>query len=439
MDIVHVASEFTSIIKVGGLGDVVSSLSKELAKTEHQIEVLLPKYDCIEPQILANLEKSNFIDGVKITFIDLKEYFHRGVVYGEKDDSQRFAQFSKSAYEHLNMRPKLPDVLHLHDWQTSLIALLMPNVRTVITLHNLQHQGLIKPKILTELDLDGNALLSKYFDPKYLHTINLLKIGIIHADIITTVSPTYAKEILDNQGYGLDTILKTYPIEGILNGLDTDFWNPKIDRMISYNYSFLNVQEGKKANLDKIAKQLGVNGKAHPIVCAITRLVEQKGPRFIEKSIELTLNQGGVFLLLAGHPEQKERNYFESLQKKINRPSHLFVYYEFDESLAHLVYAASDMIVIPSLFEPCGLTQMIAMLYGTIPIVHQTGGLADTVQNGINGFTYPTQTLKFFEIALTSAFDLYANNPIHWMKLVANGMQMNFSWNNSSKQYLKLY
>lgn len=438
MDIVHVASEFTSIIKVGGLGDVVSSLSKELAKTEHQIEVLLPKYDCIEPKVLASLEKDSTIDGVKITLIDLKEYFHRGVVYGEKDDSERFAQFSKAVYDHLKARPKLPDILHLHDWQTSLLALLMPDVKKVITLHNLQHQGLIKPKVLTELSLDGKALLPKLHDPKHHRAINLLKTGIIHADIITTVSPTYAKEILGKQGYGLETVLKKYPIHGILNGLDTDFWNPATDPLISYDYSSSNVQEGKKTNLDKVEKQIGVNGKARPIVCAITRLVEQKGPRFIEKAIELTLDQGGVFLLLAGHPEKKEKKRFEKLQKKIDDPDHFFVYYGFDERLAHLIYAASDMIIVPSLFEPCGLTQMIAMRYGTIPIVHQTGGLADTVHQE-NGFTYPKQELELFEKALTSAFDLFENDPNAWMTLIKNGMQTDFSWRLSTQKYLELY
>ncbi|MCK4935112.1 MAG: glycosyltransferase [Simkaniaceae bacterium] len=199
------------------------------------------------------------------------------------------------------------------------------------------------------------------------------------------------------------------------------------------------IKIGKESNRTHLCKKLHLDHKARPLVCAITRLVEQKGPRFIEQAIDYTLSSNGAFILLAGHPEPKEKERFTKLERRINSPSKLFIHYEFDEDLAHQIYAGSDVIIIPSSFEPCGLTQMIAMRYGTIPIVHHTGGLADTVLHEINGFSYKFQEKSVFEACLKTAFECFANDKSKWLDMMKYGMNQDFSWKNSAKKYLEIY
>ncbi len=487
MRIVHICSEIAPIAKVGGLADVVYSLSKALIAEGHQVDVILPKYDCLDYSSLKNLKIASRdlwsyegyqrfnntiwhaeLDKINIYLLEPHHpscYFSRGNIYGCPDDVERFGYFSRAALEYLYKSEIQPDALHLHDWPSSLAAVLykdmyvplgMNKTRIVMTIHNMQHQGRSSPDILSKVGLLSESYLTPecFLDPIFPLTINLLKGGIEYADAVTTVSPTYEREILTTEGsFGLFQTLKRNQnkISGILNGIDLDTWNPATDSHLVQQYQIGSLprirQEAKVENRRSLQAHCGLKEIAAPCVACITRLVPQKGPELIREALLRTLELGGQFILLGSSPIEEINQEFLNLQKQL-KDENVAIILNYNEALAHIIYAAADMLVIPSIFEPCGLTQMIALRYGTVPIVRKTGGLADTVfdvetsnapLDKRNGFSFDTPDAREMKETLDRAFHCMQNQPKVWEMLIENGMRMDFSWDISAKAYLEVY
>ncbi len=480
MHILQIATELAPVAKVGGLGDVLYGLSQELAKQNHTVEILLPKYDCIDYTQLKHLkvemsELLSFEGGhcynntiwsaelhnLKLLLLEPhhpKHYFGRGVIYGCPDDIERFLYFSRTALEYLHKANKRPDILHLHDWPVAAIAPLYKEIYapsgfhvggTMLTIHNLDYQGKCTPQALARIGLrsDTPLLRQKLQDPLSPSTVNLLKAGIEYADCITTVSPTYEKEI------ETDPLLvgNRHKFKGILNGIDTQFWNPETDPLLVARYPTDNVQkllEGKRANRAHLSKHLSLAKSKAPLVVSITRIVPQKGPELIHYALQKTLNLGAQFVMLGSNHHTELEKMFIRLQKELKNNKDAAICLDKDEALAHLIFAAADMIVIPSIFEPCGLTQLIALRYGTVPLVRSTGGLADTVfdidtsQRPIeqrNGFTFEHATHGGIDWALERAVNCFKTDQKKWQMLMQHGLKMDFSWGRSAKEYSALY
>lgn len=455
MDIVHVASELAPIAKVGGLADVISGLSKALAKKGHRVTIILPKYDCLDYHLIEDLQvlqknlpiQENGItiqntlwsakyDSLELILIEAhhpRAYFEREKIYGEEDDNDRFLFFCKVASTYLAKHP--PKVVHLHDWPSAGCALFLKNtIRTVFTIHNLQHQGRCAPSNLERLGLSYEE--DEMRDREYDESVNLLRGAIYKSDVITVVSPTYMKEILTPEyGCGLheDLIRNKKKMRGILNGLDTNYWNPETDKFLVEKYNLESREQGKKANKRHLQKHLMLLESDQPLVIAVTRLVPQKGPDLIHFGIEKTLELGGQFALLGTTNDPNLRAEFQELSAHPNVAIRL----DYDEPLSHMLYGASDMFLMPSIFEPCGLSQMIALRYGSVPLVRATGGLKDTVFEGKNGFTFDIPDNKGVAEVLEKGFAAYQTE--EWQKLTSTGMQANLSWDASADAYLKSY
>lgn len=492
MHIVHITSELTPVAKVGGLGDVIYGLSKEIMRLGHTVEIILPKYDCLHYEELENLKVeqkevgfseetrahhntiwSADVHGIKVLLVEshhTEHYFNRDVIYGCKDDIDRFIHFSKTAMEYLVKSKKQPDVIHVHDWPTAIIPVLYKEMYaktgyqiggTLLTIHNMEHQGKCLPLQLSRVGLKGESYLSpdKMQDPKILGDINLLKGGIVYADAVTTVSPTYEKEIQTIQGgCGLHETLISHrkKLKGILNGIDEDFWNPEKDSHLIKPYpahrvdgsKLPRVLAGKKENKDHLKERLGLKKSEAPLVAVVTRLVPQKSPELIKYALESTLKKGGQFVLLGSTPIPSVHREFAELQARLKNNENAAILLDKDEALAHQIFAAADMFIIPSLFEPCGLTQLIAQRYGTIPIVRVTGGLADTVFDGDtstrplnerNGFTFDFSNTDGVDWALSRALECYKRDKEKWQSLMLNGMRKDFSWKHTAPEYVSLY
>lgn len=447
MLISHIATEFAPIAKAGGLGDVVAGLSRACAEKGEAVEVILPHYAFLPDYAPLEEEFHIFEEGkprpftvqkgsmnnVTLYFIEYQPYFGRQNIYGEPDDTERFIFFCVAALQFLYERGDPIDVLHLHDWPAALAALLYNEVyalhhlyigKTLLTIHNLEHQGKCPEESLTRIGLSNQ--LDPLRDPVNPRLINLLKAGLLNVSQATTVSPTYAQEIQHtDKGCNLQNIVHNRVI-GILNGIDTDYWNPATDPHIPVHYDLHNIAK-KKKNRSALSKQLGLQESTQPLFIAICRLVPQKGPDAIAKAIHHILENNAQFVLL-GTPDPETAKLFTPFKNSPN----FFAKYTFDEPLAHLAYAAADFILIPSTFEPCGLSQLIAMRYGTIPIARKTGGLADTVVHGKNGYVFesPTDLLPTIDRALT-----HGPSP----SLIEEGMRADHSWATSAAKYLHLY
>lgn len=487
MHIVHLCSELAPIAKVGGLADVIYSLSKALVSEGHRVDVILPKYDCLDYSSLKNLKIDSRtlwsyegyqrfnntvwhadLEGINVFLIEPhhpSHYFSRGTIYSCHDDIARFIYFSRAALEYLFKTEKPIDVIHVHDWPTALgvvlyremyISLGMKKCRSVLTIHNMEYQGKCSPDDISKAGLMGESYLTqeRMLDPIFPMTINLLKGGIEYADAITTVSPTYEKEIVTSEGaFGLtETLQKNkYKLSGILNGIDINFWNPATDPHLVQHYSAADEPNTKKAaknlNRQKLYHLCGLNASDGPIVACITRLVPQKGPTLIREALLHTKKLGGQFILLGSCASPEIHQEFLSLQKEFKGQG-IAISLAYNEALAHVIYAAADMLVIPSIFEPCGLTQMIALRYGTVPIVRKTGGLADTVfdidNSDIplekrNGFSFEAPEPKAIDHALNRAFQCYQQSPKLWEHLIENGMRCDYSWRHSAQEYVQIY
>ncbi len=457
MEIIHVTAELAPVAKVGGLGDVIHGLSRALAEKNQNVKVILPKYDTLDLSWVENLAKTEIslsvffgqksylspvwrgtVDGIYVIFIESEPFFERGKIYGCPDDIDRFNYFCLAALEFIKKFP--PDALHIHDWHSAalagLIKELQPEIKAkiVFTIHNLMYQGLCRAEDLDKLGWKSPQL-------KESGVYNLLKGGVIFADAVTTVSPNYAKEVLTPElGGNLQPTLKQYAdkFSGILNGIDYDFWNPETDQFLPFHYS-KEAFENKKRLKAELRRQFSLKEEHSPLVVSVTRLVSQKGPELIKACILRTLELGGQFILLGSTMDAKSEAHFQNLKSKLSDCPHVHFELTYNEKLSHLLYAGADLFLIPSIFEPCGLTQMISMRYGTVPLVRETGGLKDTVFEGKNGFTFGPPTAEAVHGALDRALETWYNEPDKWQELIDTGMKGNYSWEIPAEDYLKLY
>ncbi|XP_023635661.1 probable starch synthase 4, chloroplastic/amyloplastic [Capsella rubella] len=483
--VVHIAAEMAPVAKVGGLGDVVAGLGKALQRRGHLVEIILPKYDCMQYDRVRDLRaldtvvESYFdgklyknkiwigtVEGLPVHFIEPQhpsKFFWRGQFYGEQDDFRRFSYFSRAALELLLQSGKKPDIIHCHDWQTAFVAPLywdlyapkgLDSARICFTCHNFEYQGTASASELGSCGLDVNQLNrpDRMQDHSSGDRVNPVKGAIIFSNIVTTVSPTYAQEVRTAEGgKGLHSTLNFHSKKfmGILNGIDTDSWNPATDPFLKAQFNAKDLQ-GKEENKYALRKQLGLSSaeSRRPLVGCITRLVPQKGVHLIRHAIYRTLELGGQFVLLGSSPVPHIQREFEGIEQQFKSHDHVRLLLKYDEALSHTIYAASDLFIIPSIFEPCGLTQMIAMRYGSIPIARKTGGLNDSVfdidddtipTQFQNGFTFQTADEQAFNYALERAFNHYKKDGDKWMKLIEKVMSIDFSWGSSATQYEELY
>ncbi len=482
MHIIHAASELAPIAKIGGLGDVLLGLSRQLAWEGHDVDIILPKYDCMDTEKIRDLhiDESDilveydgqvhpntiwlgWVDNLKVYFIEPhhpKLFFNRGCIYGCDDDIERYIYFSKASMELMKQRGLKPHLLHLHDWHTALMAPLYKDMyrelgknglKLVFTIHNMEYQG----KCLT-LDIDKTGLKGEdYADPKKLLDetdsthLNLMKGGIVYSEAVTTVSCTYAKEIQTQKGgKGLGKLLKKYKskVYGIVNGVEYAYWNPETDPYLPAHFSSREKPKtdndlatiDRKAYVKNLLREKLMLDEAHrPLVGCVARLVPQKGVELMRHALFRTLERGGQFILLGTSPIPKINREFHELMHHFADHPHAHLILKHEEETAHHIFAASDMFIVPSIFEPCGLTQLISLKYGTVPIVRKTGGLADTivdVDNGRvlfekrNGFVFEKPTPEGFNSALDRAIAYWFDKPLMWRKLMLNGMAMDFSW-----------
>ncbi len=484
MYIVMIAPECAPAAKVGGLADVVFGLSRELEIRGNDVEIILPMYDCMRYDHIYGLQETyrdlwvpyydrkvhcsvyfGFVHGRKCFFINDhsdKNFFNRGVFYGDHDDPERFAFFCRAALEFMLMSNKHPDVIHCHDWQTGLVPVLLFDVykylgmthpRVCYTLHNLKHQGVVGEHILRQAGLNDTGYYyhhDRMRDNFNAFAVNLMKGGIVYSNFITTVSPNYAGEIkYSDESFGLGHTVHVHSNKfgGVLNGIDYDFWNPEIDGYIPYHYSADN-PDGKYGNKDVLRDRLLLRKDYKPIIAYIGRLDHQKGVHLIRHAIFYALNNNCQFILLGSSPDPEINSHFWNLKHELNDNPDCHLELGYNEELSHLIYAGSDMIVIPSLFEPCGLTQMIAMRYGTVPVVRDTGGLHDTVFDAEytyksyherNGYVFTNFDYAGIESALHRAIGMWYSYPQHFRELMTNAMRYDYSWNHPGEHYLNIY
>jgi starch synthase len=405
------------------------------------------------------------VNGRKCFFIEphsRDSFFHRPAAYGYADDVMRYAFFSKAALEFMLKSGKRPDVIHCHDWQTGLVPVLlfeiykycgMPDVRVCLTVHNFGHQGVTGVEVLWATGLERPEY---YFHPDRLQddhhpsAINLLKGGIVYANLVTTVSPHHAWEArMTNQDKGLGRTLSVHhgKFGGVLNGIDYDVWNPEIDPLIPYRYRIDSV-DWKYANKRALRERLWLGHSYKPIVAYVGRLDSQKGVHLIRHALFYSLWNGAQFVLIGASPDPSINSYFWHLKHYLNDNPDCHLELEFDAELAHLVYAGSDLMVMPSEYEPCGLVQMIALKYGTVPVVRAVGGLTNTVfdrdhgncaYEQRNGYVFNDGDCRGLESALERAFGLWYSYPHEFRRLMVNGMWCDHSWRQPANDYLNIY
>ncbi|MBF0319579.1 MAG: glycogen synthase [Nitrospirae bacterium] len=483
MYIVMVTPELAPVAKVGGLADVIFGLSRELEIRGNSVEIILPKYDCMWYDQIFGLcvDYDNlwvpyygqwihctvffgFVHGRKCYFIDPhsdKNFFNRGVFYGHWDDAERFGFFCRAALQYMLMANKHPDIIHCHDWQTALIPVLlfdiyanlgMTHPRVCFTLHNMKHQGITGEFIFREIGLNPPEYFraDRFQDDNNPHVVNLMKGGIVYSNFVTTVSPQYAWDIrTSDQGFGMGHTLYSYQgkFGGILNGVDYDVWNPETDNYIPHKYS-AGTLDDKYKNKEALRHRLLIRQDLKPVICAVSRLDHQKGVYLIKRALYYALANGWQFVLLGSGSEQGINDEFWRIKCELNDNPDCHIELGYNEELSHLIYAGSDLIVIPSLFEPCGLTQMVAMKYGTIPIVRNTGGLSNTVFDANysdlpfeqrNGYTFFDPTNEALEHAMQRAVGLWYEFPLQFRQLMENAMSYDYSWNHPGQHYLNVY
>lgn len=474
-NILFVASEGVPFIKTGGLADVVGSLPKCVDKRYFDIRVMIPKYTCI-PQELKDkmVYKTSFymdfhwkneyvgileadVDGVKYYFIDNEMKFGGVHPYSPNvyDDIEKFAFFSKAALSAMPLLDFRPDVIHCHDWQTGLIPVYLKErfqgnsffhgIKSVMTIHNLKFQG--KWDVPAVKDITG--LPDYFFTSDKLESFknaNLLKGGLVYADAITTVSETYAKEIM-TQFYGenLDGLLRAREkdLRGIVNGIDYTDYNPTTDKKISFPYNAQNFRKEKIKNKRELQKDLGLEENDKIMMIGIvSRLTDQKGFDLIAYMMD-ELCQDSVQIVVLGTGEEKYENMFRHFDWKYNNKVSANIYYS--EELSHKIYAACDAFLMPSLFEPCGLSQLMALRYGTIPIVRETGGLKDTVEpyneyeSTGTGFSFVNYNAHEMLSTIRYAEKVYYDRKREWNKMIDRAMAADFSWHVSAAKYQEMY
>lgn len=474
--VAFIGSECYPFVKTGGLGDVMSALPKSLAKLNCDVKVIIPRYKCIPQKFQEKMEyKGSFSmdlcsdgkqyyvgimeyqeDGVVYDFIDNDEFFSWGNPYTNLiDDIPKFCYFGKAALAALNYLDWTPDVVHCHDWQAALVPLYLrtcfkdSNVgraSCVLTIHNLRFQGIYDRKTiqywsgLPDYVFNKDCLTQNWLDA------NMLKGGITYSNVVTTVSNTYAGEIqTEEYGEGLEEHLRYHhnKLVGIVNGIDTDIWNPATDKLLAAPYDSQNVIENKKANKKALQESLGLQVDDHKIVIGlISRLTNQKGLDLVNNVIPHIMDEHTqVVVLGTGDAEYEDAfRYYENAYK-----GNFCAYIAYNENVAHNIYAGCDALLVPSRFEPCGLTQLISMRYGSVPIVRETGGLKDTVQpynlfdNTGNGFTFDRYESGLLYDAINRAKTLYFENRTYWDDMVVRNMNKDVSWEQSAKHYKDMY
>ena len=472
MNVLYVASEAVPFAKTGGLADVAGSLPQALKFEDVDIRVILPKFGKIPDEFKNNMEhvydgelnvawRSKFVgvdkyehNGVTYYFVDNQEYFDREGFYGYDDDAERFSFFCRAV---LNLLPALdfwPDIIHTNDWHAGLVNVFLKlehqdderyqKIRTLYTIHNLRYQGIFPKNVMSDvLGLDW-----KYFnngDLEFYDAVNFMKGGLIYADFISTVSKTYAQEIqYEYFGENLDGLLRSRKddLYGIVNGIDYDIYNPMTDKNIFETYD-VDSYDRKMDNKVQLQKLLGLpTGRRIPMVSLVSRLVSAKGMDLIVRMMAEILQHENIQFVLLGTGDKIFEDWFKGLAWRF--PTKVSVNIRFSNELAQRIYAASDIFLMPSNYEPCGIGQLIALRYGTIPVVRETGGLKDTVKQfnkyteSGNGFVFGSYNAHEMMYALKRALSAYDNYEI-WQEIVKNAMDSDYSWSESAKEYRKLY
>ena len=468
MKVLYAASEALPFIASGGLGDVAGSLPQALRKRLIGCRVVMPRYDNIKQELkdsmkfIANISvpvawRRQYCGifearagGVIYYLLDNQYYFKRDSLYGFYDDAERFAFFSRAILEIIPHIGFKPDIIHCNDWQTALTPVYYStmyanqpgyeNIKTVFTIHNIQYQGVYGEELLDNVvginHADKNLL-------EYDGTVNLMKGAIECANAVTTVSPSYAKEILDPwYSHGLDTILKerSFKLRGILNGIDVINYNPETDKDIFKNYTADNVR-GKYANKTELQKLLGLPEKSDtPVMGMVTRLVSHKGLDLCKAVLDELLATTDIQLVVLGSGDYQYEEFFRGLAARY--PEQVGLCLGFIPDLARKIYAGSDLFLMPSKSEPCGLSQMVALRYGTIPIVRETGGLRDSVRDSGdgegNGFVFSSYNAHDMLHAIRRACEGYQDKE-GWQILVKRAMDSDNSWGKSANEYIRMY
>ena len=474
--VAFIGSECYPFVKTGGLGDVMYALPKALAKLNLDVKVILPRYKCIPQKYQEKMEyrgsfymdlcadgKQYYVgimeyqeDGVVYDFIDNDEFFSWGDPYTNLiDDIPKFCYFGKAALAALNYLDWTPDIVHCHDWQAALVPLYLrtcfsdTNVGraiAVLTIHNLRFQGVYDRKTiqywsgLPDYVFNKDCMIQNWLDA------NMLKGGITYSNKVTTVSNTYAWEIqTEEYGEGLEEHLRYHnnKVLGIVNGIDTDIWNPATDKLLASKYDAESAIKNKKANKKALQESLGLDVDDNKMVIGlISRLTNQKGLDLVNDVIPGIMD-GNTQVVVLGTGDAQYEDTFRYYEDKYK--GSFCAYIAYNENVAHNIYAGCDALLVPSRFEPCGLTQLIAMRYGAVPIVRETGGLKDTVQpynmfeNTGNGFTFDRYESGLLYDAINRAKTLYFENRVYWDDMVVRDMNKDVSWEQSAKQYKDMY
>ena len=479
--ILFVASECVPFVKTGGLADVVGSLPKNLDKAQCDTRVILPQYECMKEKYKSQLKSLCYfqmdnriyvgintlvLDGITYYFVDNNQYFSGPKPYFDLfSDLERFAYFAKAVLSALPLIGFRPDIIHAHDWQAALVPVYLNTIfqgdpffrgiRTIMTIHNIRFQGCWNVGHLKWISglpaecFQPGKLVSPYQDtslPFDEWNATMLRGGIVYSDWVTTVSESYAKEIqTPSFSDGLDDILKWRKdrLLGIVNGLDYEIWNPKTDKAIAKNYDKRNFWSGKKENKKALQKKFGLPEDPDKFTLGlVSRLTDQKGLDLVDGIMD-SLMREDVNLVVLGSGDERYENMFRYYAAKY--PGKVAVLIGYDEELSHLIYAGADAFLVPSAFEPCGLTQLIALKYGTLPIVHEIGGLKDTVkpynqyEHTGTGFSFAGYSSHELLDRINHASWLYREQKEEWKAMEKRAMSEDWSWTESSRRYMDLY
>jgi len=480
----YIASEVAPFAKTGGLGDVTGSFPKNLKSHNQEVRLIMPKYKIINerkyvlrevirlkdiPATIDNVTKTINVKSaflpeskVQIYFVEIPEFFGRIGIYVDhktgkdyEDNAQRYAFFCKGALETLKILSWRPDIIHCNDWQTAFIPIylktiyrndeFLKNIKTIFTIHNFSYQGIFDKNMAPKLDIDPE-LVEKGEPLELFGNLNLMKGAIHYSDWITTVSETYAEEISKDEklGYGLERVIQTKSdrFSGILNGIDYSVWSPETDKFIPFRYSRDDIS-GKYQN--KLALLTRVNleyTEGLPVIGMISRIVEQKGFQLLLDALNNFNGQLNFQLIILGKGDKILEDKLNIWQKRF--PANISINNSFDETLAHMVEAGADIFLMPSLYEPCGMNQLYSLKYGTIPVVHKTGGLADTItevnfnENSGNGFVFEKYTAKELIKSIKRAIRAYKKKK-EWTELQLRVMNEDYSWKTPTEKYLDIY
>ena len=467
MKVLICASEGAPFAKTGGLADVIGALPKALKQKGVDARVIMPYYKKIKEKQIAYYKGYAYVrigsrmeyvgifhavhEGIDFYFVDNDRYFYRDTFYGFGDDGERFAFFDFAVLEALRVIDFFPDILHCNDWQTGLIPYIKKanyysyyeynRIKTVYSIHNIQYQGIYPMDIMQILFMPYSNSL------EFEGCVNFMKAAIMESDAITTVSPTYKDEVLtDYYGYKLNNILglRYYDFHGIINGIDVAKFDPQTDKHIYTNYDISTVTKGKKDNKKKLLKEFGLDSTEDvPVFGLVSRLVDQKGVDLLMPIIDEVIQHSNAKFILMGSGEKVYEDFFRNTEAKY--PDRFKCFIGYSDPIAQKIYAGTDIFLMPSKFEPCGLGQMIAMRYGTLPLVRETGGLKDTVlpynqyEKTGTGFTFTNFNAHDLKEVMFLAIDTYNNKKTDWKKLVQQAMEKDYSWESSALVYINLF